>query len=496
MRVERFKAPSLREVMTAIKTKLGEDAVILHSRYGDHEVEVIAAVDEVSKYQDSILSVKTPRKLPKTVPQPVAEQSFPSTGREPEREDETAAHVYSRTGKQVTKQTEEIMQNGNNANGSDQITGWDELLELAARNGNGHAKEARGMTDTVEPARERPGNRAVEYPGFQDDWADLGLTRKLWMKSERRMEVMRQEIAELKEILLRQELVELRSRAHRLHHRKNNGDESGKADQSRKDKKFFTGIAQKLQKRGLEMKTAVAIVSRLQRRMAGEHFDLTAEGDVRQLREMLGDEIARTINVAPAMEDMPGQQRVVLIGPQNSGKTSTAIKMALHNSLLREKKVAMILVSKSADTTTKHLGLLANVARLPLAIVTTPKELQSTIAAHDDKELLLIDLAMDVKDDDAIFAEYLNAANATETLMVIPADFMIDEVKRTVDSFSGLCFDSVVLTKIDTLQTPGSMVHIIEAAGKPLSYVCNGELIPDNLERANRAKLTHLILKG
>jgi flagellar biosynthesis protein FlhF len=496
MRVERFKAPSLRKVMTAIKAKLGEDAVILHSRYGDHEVEVIAAVDEVPKYQDSILSIKTPKKLSGAVPQPVAAPSFSSTEHDLARKDRAAAVTYDRPGKQVTKHPEETMQKGDSANGSDHITGWEELLELAVRNGNGHTKESRGMIDTIEPVAEQAGNRAVEDGSFQDEWADLGLTRKLWMKSEKRMEVMRQEIAELKEILLRQELVELRNRAHRLQHGGKSRDESERVSQSRKNKKFFAGIAQKLQKHGIPMETAMSIVNRLQQRTSGEQLTLTAEGDIRQLREMLEEEIARLIKVTSVMEDVPGQRRIVLVGPQNSGKTSTAIKMALRNSLLHDKKVAMILVSTSAHTTTKHLSPLANAARLPLAIVTTPKELQSIIAAHDDKELLLIDFAMQAKSDDPSVLEFFSAANATETHLVIPADFMIDDVSRTVDSFRGISFDSVVLTKIDNLKTPGSIVQIIEAVGKPLSYVCNGELIPDHIERANKAKLTHLILKG
>ena len=496
MRVERFKAPSLRKVMTAIKDKLGEDAVILNSRYNGHEVEVIAAVDEVAKYQESLLNIKTPKKLATASPQPIPAPAFSSTEHDLACEEKAAAITYSRPGKQVTKHKEDIMQNGYNANGSDHITGWEELLELAAKNGNGHSKTAMAMTGTIEPVIDRARDRAVADDSPQDDWADLDLTRKLWMKSEKRMEVMRQEIAELKEILLRQELVELRNRAHRLQQGKNNRDEGEKTQQNRKDKKFFAGIAQKLRKRGIPAQTAVSIVNRVRQRAAGGQLTLTEESDIRQLREMLEDEIARLIKVTPVMEDVPGQQRIVLIGPQNSGKTSTAIKLALRNSLLHGKKVAMILVSTSADTTTKHLSLLANVARLPLAIVTTAKELQSTIAAHDDKELLLIDLAMEAQKEDRSILEFIKAANATETLMVIPADLLIDDVNKTVDSFSGVSFDGVVVTKIDNLKTPGSIVQIIEAAGKPLSYVCNGELIPDHIERANKAKLTHLILKG
>lgn len=46
MRVERFKASSMREAMGAIQNKLGEDAVILHSREIGDGIEIIAAVEQ------------------------------------------------------------------------------------------------------------------------------------------------------------------------------------------------------------------------------------------------------------------------------------------------------------------------------------------------------------------------------------------------------------------------------------------------------------------
>jgi flagellar biosynthesis protein FlhF len=72
MRIKRFVAPNMRQAMNVVKEELGDDAVILTSRYTDEGVEVTAAIDPestASKPAASKSRLESPYQMP---PQPAS----------------------------------------------------------------------------------------------------------------------------------------------------------------------------------------------------------------------------------------------------------------------------------------------------------------------------------------------------------------------------------------------------------------------------------------
>ncbi len=504
MRVERFKARTMREAMTAIKAKLGEDAVILHSRTINDKIEIIAAIDEPQKKMNSLFTMneKKEQKAQGAAAKFSAikeKQPMEPVAVEEAREE---IGVYSKLSAKSNKLKEAIMEKQNNGHNGN-FTGWEELLALASKsgmtNGNGNGDVSKqNAAEVSESAMAFKANQEFSE-ALRDELKSIEQQKRMWLSSEKRLNELKQEIAELKEILLRQELADLKQRTANLRNGKT--AKSSVAKPMQEDDvytEFFNNIKTRLLERGLTASLAELIVTKLQKQAEMQNLNVRSQTDVRRLRELLAYELRKFIKVSDVESRNDVQRIVAFVGPAGSGKTTTGLKLALSHSIYQDKKVAFILVNKSEEKTPQHLSLLAGIAKLPFAIVTTPNELKAMIKAHEDKELVVIDFAMEQDESEGLeeLSIFLNSVPPTETHLVLPANLQKEQTEKTVKHFSKVSFDHVVFSKLDEMTMLGSILELSHVVGKPISYICNGEDIPEDIEVANATKLTYMILKG
>jgi flagellar biosynthesis protein FlhF len=62
--------------------------------------------------------------------------------------------------------------------------------------------------------------------------------------------------------------------------------------------------------------------------------------------------------------------------------------------------------------------------------------------------------------------------------------------------FAPFQFDSLILTKADECGRFGCLYDVIEKIGKPVSFVTNGQSVPQDIEKADPGKLANLIVRG
>ena len=69
--------------------------------------------------------------------------------------------------------------------------------------------------------------------------------------------------------------------------------------------------------------------------------------------------------------------------------------------------------------------------------------------------------------------------------------------KEIVDIFyEPVGFNYLLFTKVDKVKQPGHLLELTYKTGTPVSYVCAGDTIPDDIEAANALTLAYMILKG
>ncbi|NOY60345.1 MAG: hypothetical protein GXO75_15655 [Calditrichaeota bacterium] len=491
MRVERFKAATLRGAMKAVKEKLGEDAVILHSKSTNDTVEIIAAVDEPQRELQSI----TPAENQKDVLTEVGTYS----------RNVRAATIPKKTKvKRMPEAEPAAIEKSGKAHGKNGHNGYSKIFADGSsgenslpENGNGKAHErTEGAEDFEKTVR-----RAEEFSKIlHKEMSFMEHQRQLWLQSQANLDKLRKEIAELRQSMLQQELASLKEKAELMKKQKNARKAGPRPSGSKNREQFYRELTTHLEGRGIPKNLIRTILKNVRAGVIARKLNLNTKSGMRGLKDILSQEIMKMIPVSNLEEGRTNKQRVVaLVGPPGAGKTTTGLKLAIKNSLIQNKNVAMVLVSDSVSATAKHLELLAKAANLPLAVVETAEDLVAAIKSNSDKDMIVIDFAMRKARDKSGIPElhaFLKAASPGETHLVIPMTLQPDNAVKVANAFKTVHFNHIILSKIDKMQNLGGMLKLFHATGKPLSYLCNGTSIPDNIEPAVAEKPPRMILKG
>ena len=90
-------------------------------------------------------------------------------------------------------------------------------------------------------------------------------------------------------------------------------------------------------------------------------------------------------------------------------------------------------------------------------------------------------------------AELLPAKHSIETHLVLSAIIKPDDMKEAANNFSILHPKSYVFTKIDETQTCGGMLDQVMALSLPISYITNGQRVPEDIMAATPKRILHIV---
>ena len=134
---------------------------------------------------------------------------------------------------------------------------------------------------------------------------------------------------------------------------------------------------------------------------------------------------------------------------------------------------------------------------VPVEVVLTPSELEQAIARHRDKELILIDTAgrspRDTLSIDEL-ATFLHPDLAIAKHLVLSTTNREDELIETIARFSRLGIDCTIFTKVDECINLGIILNTQIHNNSPISYITNGQRVPEDLFEADTKKIAELIM--
>ena len=78
--------------------------------------------------------------------------------------------------------------------------------------------------------------------------------------------------------------------------------------------------------------------------------------------------------------------------------------------------------------------------------------------------------------------------------LVLSATTKEKDLFATTDAFKELNIDRLLFTKIDESITYGNMINLLIGTNIPLSFLCSGQSVPDDVEPGTIEKLVNLLL--
>lgn len=230
------------------------------------------------------------------------------------------------------------------------------------------------------------------------------------------------------------------------------------------------------------------------------HNDPRAEGltDLMMLKAHVAGMIEEEIHVAGPIQITPGRCRLAaLVGPTGVGKTTTIAKLAANFRLKEKRRVGLITVDTYRIAAVEQLRTYADIIDLPMHVVSTPREMRETVERMNHLDLILLDTAGRSPKDEVRLQElkaFLTEANADEVHLVLSSMTGARTLEQTAEQFATVGATSLILTKLDEVQSPGNVLPVLRSSGLPLSYLTDGQNVPDDIEVADAHGLARRIL--
>ena len=213
-----------------------------------------------------------------------------------------------------------------------------------------------------------------------------------------------------------------------------------------------------------------------------------------RLTRMVEDEIA----IAGPTRVTPGRRRLVaLIGPTGVGKTTTIAKLAANFHLRERRRVGLITVDTYRIAAVEQLRTYADIIDLPMRVVATPHEMRDAVESMSNLDLVLLDTAGRSPQDEVKLQEleaFLTEADADEVHLVLSSGASAATLTRTAQRFRGVGATSLILTKLDEAGGLGNILPLLRSCKLPLSYLTNGQNVPDDIAPADRRRLARQVL--
>jgi flagellar biosynthesis protein FlhF len=204
------------------------------------------------------------------------------------------------------------------------------------------------------------------------------------------------------------------------------------------------------------------------------------------------------IPVAGPISITPGRHRLVaLVGPTGVGKTTTIAKLAANYRLKQRKNVGLITVDTYRIAAVEQLRTYADIIDLPMQVVSTPREMREAVQRLSGLDLILMDTAGRSPRDEIKIQElksFLSEAGADEVHLVLSSVAGERTLQQTAERFATVGTTSLILTKLDEATDLGNILPLLSSKKLPISYLTNGQNVPDDIQTADAGRLAKTIL--
>jgi flagellar biosynthesis protein FlhF len=189
---------------------------------------------------------------------------------------------------------------------------------------------------------------------------------------------------------------------------------------------------------------------------------------------------------------------VALVGLPGVGKTATLIKLAVRYGLAMHRPVRILCADHVRIAAADQLRALAALLGIPCDAAETGRALSQQLdELNSSKGLTLIDtpgFGFHEAEEALELASAFGSRTDVETQLVLSAGAKMADLRRTVDAFACFGPSKLIFTRIDETAHYGALVNLSWERKLPVSYLCSGQMIPEDLEEATPRRMRELVL--
>ncbi len=190
-------------------------------------------------------------------------------------------------------------------------------------------------------------------------------------------------------------------------------------------------------------------------------------------------------------------QKAILIGPTGVGKTTTLAKIAAMMKMKEKIPLTIVTLDTYRIAAAQQLKTYADIMHIPFKVVYTPQEAEE-VSSNVKDNLIIVDTAGRSQKNELKITEifsYVRSIKPDLIFLVIDATKKRSDVEDIIEHFSLMKPTHIILTKLDETSSLIGIMEALKNSGLPLSFVTNGQNVPEDIMYADEVSISSLIVK-
>ena len=197
-----------------------------------------------------------------------------------------------------------------------------------------------------------------------------------------------------------------------------------------------------------------------------------------------------------------GPKVIFFIGSTGVGKTTTVAKLAAKYKIEMKKEVALVTIDTYRIKAADQLGEYASIMKIPLSVIYEPSELSEKVEKLSGYDYIMVDTSgfshknNEMRSKSIELISSLDDKFEREVYLLLSATTKYRDLKEIIDSYKEFTDFNMIFTKLDETVNLGNIFNCKLYSGNNLSYVTNGQNVPDDIEVVDTQKLVKQLLGG
>ncbi len=168
----------------------------------------------------------------------------------------------------------------------------------------------------------------------------------------------------------------------------------------------------------------------------------------------------------------------------------------------QKKKVALITSDTYRIKAAEQLSTYADIMHVPFRVVYTADELKNKLEELKDHDYIFIDTAgysprnTEKRDEMKRILDAAKEVTTIETYLVLSVTTKYRDLLSICDIYKEMDDFRLIFTKLDETSTLGNIYNIRVYTGAEISYMTDGQEVPDDIETFNPQSIVRSILGG
>jgi flagellar biosynthesis protein FlhF len=202
--------------------------------------------------------------------------------------------------------------------------------------------------------------------------------------------------------------------------------------------------------------------------------------------------------VEPIYMDHQNKPKVIVImGPTGVGKTTTIAKLSSLFILKEGANIGLITADTYRIAAVEQLKVYAEILGIETKVIYSENEMASIFDSFADKDIIFVDTAGRSHKNTEQFNDLnlmLQHVSDCEKYLVLSITTKNKDLLDIINTYSEISEYNIIFTKADETTTKGAILNICYLTGKSVSYITNGQNVPDDIELIKPEEIAKALL--